>query len=269
MSKSAIICAFALLAAALLAGGEARAEWHATIAGSKPILPARFVQREPPRLVAALPEMPAEPAALPGADSPISWIAPLVDRRLSEAQRTASLAPELQDAIMRIEPIYDPTRLEGPQVPVKLSVAAGTASMNNVFADGWERSDPDANVSRRVPYIAMAWQHGGELPCDAFLKTRARAGYEQPALTALTQADCEELLRAQAATADEAAAPVPIVPGRIAVPTFAAPMPGSRLSSEAFWAARRAEIARVEIDLRMRQTWHGGMQGITRAVARR
>lgn len=262
---ASLIARASLVAAALLTGGSARAEWRGSIAGSRAILPARFVPREPPRLVASLPEMRDAPQ-MPAADSPISWIAPLVDRHLSETQKSASIAPELMDAILRIEPIYDPTRLEGPETTVRASVSAGTATMDNVFADSWDRADPDANVSRRVPYIAMAWTRRGALPCDAFIKNRARAGYERPALTALTQADCAELLRAEDAAPGDAAAPVPIVPGWIAVPTFAAPMPGSRLSSDAFWAARRAEIARVEEELRLRQTWHGGMQGVSQTM---
>ena len=276
MSKVAFIIALAsLVAAAPLTGAPAHAEPRGAIAGSRPILPSRFVPDEPrfvpqgsPRLVASLPEMRDAPQ-LPAPDSPISWIAPLVDRRLSEAQRSVNISPDLLDAVMRIEPIYDPTRLEGPQTPVGASVSAGTAAMDNVFADSWDRADPDANVSQRVPYIAMAWMRKGALPCDAFMKNRARAGYERPALTALTQADCAELLHAQSATSWEAAAPVPIVAGWIAVPTFAAPMPGSRLSSDAFWAARRAEIARVEEELRVRQTWHGGMQGVSKPVVSR
>ena len=107
-------------------------------------------------------------------------LADLVDRsRLSiagSARRSApaDLAPTCMDAILRIEPIYDPTRLEGPQAPARMSVRR------------WHRFDgqrvrrrlgtvpiPDANVSRRVPYIAMAWHHDGPLPCDAFLKNRA------------------------------------------------------------------------------------------------
>ena len=264
MSKVAFIIALAsIVAAAPLAGG-ARAEWRGPIAGSRPILPAHFVPSEPPRLV-ALPELRGNEQE-PQPDSPIAWIAPLVDRRLNDAQKSASISSDLVDAILRIEPIYDPTRLEGPETPVRATVSAGTATMDNVFADSWDRPDPDANVSRRVPYIAMAWTRSGALPCDAFMKNRARAGYERPALTALTEADCAELLRAEAAAPEDADAPVPIVPGWIAVPAFAAPMPGSRLSSEAFWAARRAEIARVEDELRMRQTWHGGMQGVSRAA---
>ena len=267
MPKFAFLITLAsLVAAALLAGGPARAEWRGPIAGSRPILPSRFVPSEPPRLVAALPEFRGAIEDTQ-ADSPISWIAPLVDRRLSASQKSAGIAPELLEAILRIEPIYDPTRLEGPQSPVRASVSAGTAAMANVFADSWDRADPDANVSQRVSYIAMAWTRHGALPCDAFMKNRARAGYERPALSALSAADCAELLRAEEAAPSDTAAPVPIVPGWIAVPTFAAPMPGSRLSSEAFWAARRAEIASVEEELRLRRTWHGGMQGVTPTVA--
>lgn len=269
MSKVAFIIALASLAAAeLIASGSLRADWHGPIAGSRPILPARFVPHEAPRLVASLPGLQDAPEA-PTPDAPISWIAPLVDRRLSEAQKGANISPELLEAIQRIEPMYDPTRLEGPEVPVKMKVSAGTAAMNNVFADSWDRADPDANVNQRVPYIAMAWMRKGDLPCDAFMKDRARAGYERPALTTLTQIDCAQLLSAQSATAAEAVMPTAIVPGVIAVPTFAAPEPGSRMSSEAFWAMRRAEIARLKEELRLRQTWHGGLQGIPQTLAGR
>ena len=265
MSKPAYIGALASL---LLLCAPARADWRTPIAGAPPILPARFLPREA-KIVATLPSAPAAAAELSDAesDAPIAWIAPLVDRRLTAAERTADLAPELQDAIMRIEPMYDPTRIYGAATPVRMSVSAGTAAMDSVFADRWQRADPDANVNQRVRYIALAWHRRGPLACDAFMKNRPRAGYEQPALTELSRVDCALLARVQTQGFDEEP-PAPIVVGWIAVPAFAAPMPGSRMSSDAFWAARRADIARVEAELRLRQVWHGGMQGITASLAR-
>ena len=260
MSKPAYIGALASL---LLTCMPAWADWRAPIAGAPPILPARFLPRDATAPTAA--EVAPE---LNDADAPIAWIAPLVDRRLTLAERSADLAPDLLEAIMRIEPMYDPTRIYGTEPPSKLVVSAGTATMDSVFADRWRRADPDANVSQRVTYIATAWHRRDALPCDAFKKNRKRAGYEQPALTALTLADCAELARGETPGFDSAT-PVPIVSGWIAVPTFAAPMPGSCMSSVAFWAARREEIARIEDEMRLRHVWHGGMQGITASVARR
>lgn len=287
--KSASIGAVASVL--LLACAPAQAEWRTHIAGAPPILPSRFEPRTPlpddtpgisfeePRLImptvprsrtaprAASPAPRIVPAALetaPDAEAPGPWVAPLFDRRLSPAEREADIAPELIDAVLRIEPLYDPTRLYGTALPVRTGVSAGTAAMDNVFADQWQRADLDANVNQRVAYIAMAWHRHGPLPCDAFAKNRAR-GYNQPALTALSRADCAALARTQSAGVTLA----PIVAGLIDVPTFAAPMPGARMSSVAFWEQRRADIARAEEDLKLRRLWHGGKQGVARSFARR
>ncbi len=259
----------AALASLLLTCAPAGADWRAPIVGAKPILPARFVPFQWVRADAAAAAWPtATPDTLREADAPIAWIAPLFDRRLSPAERAANIAPDLLDAILRIEPLYDPTRLYGPESAVRMSVSAGTATMDSVFADRWRRAAPDANVNRRVDYIAKAWQSSPDVACDGFTKARPRAGYEQPALTELTQGDCEALIDSEADGYD--APPVPIVAGLLDIPVFAAPLPGERMSSKDFWAAQREKIARITAELRMRRSWHGGKQGIkTEDLARR
>ena len=286
MSKCVPIGALASL---LLVCAPAQADWRTHIAGAPPILPSQFEPRapvrdespgvsfeEPPAPSAPAPArgaVPAVPEVTPAAleeapDEPATpqWVAPMVDRRLNAAERGTDIAPELIDAIARIEPIYDPTRLYGAALANRMAVSAGTAAMDNVFADHWHRADLDANINQKVAYIAMAWHRRGPLLCDAFSKNRAR-GYNQPALTALSHTDCVVLARGETEVARATIAPV--VSGTIDVPTFAAPMPGARMSSVAFWEQRRAEIARAEEELKLRRVWHGGKEGVARNFAGR
>lgn len=260
MPKYAFIGALAPL---LLLGSPVRADWRTPIGGASPILPPGFtpmgyeVLGPPPTrpmtpipMPKAIPQPATKADLQPGADAPIVWSLPLVDRPLSQAEKSADIAPELQDAILRIEPIYDPTRLDGPDSVPKRRVFAGTAAMDNVFADRWRRADTDANVNAKVVYLAMAWQMRSMPPCDAFSKSRAH-GYGDPALTELSTEDCDVLLRTEARAFDDAP-PVPIVAGHIDVPVFAAPMPGARMSSQDFWAAQKARIAAIQARLRQR-----------------
>lgn len=267
MQKHAVIGATALL---FLCGSLARADWLTPIAGGKPILPSRFISGfASPNVVAPLaslalvrektepagtllPSDPDEPD-MPAVDVHVRWI-PLVDKVLSQSQRGADLSGDLLNAIMRIEPIYDPTRLGGPSETAPFAISPGTAAMNNVFADRWQVADSDPNVNVKVAYVAAAWQRQGDLPCDAFTKNRAH-GEGVPALTALSQADCQRI-RARAALGFRDPPPIPIVTARLSVPVFAAPMPGSRMSSKDFWAAQRARIAAIEASLHTRVKAH-------------
>ena len=126
-----------------------------------------------------------------------------------------------------------------------MAVSAGTAMMDDVFADHWHVASADPNVNRKVRYLAMAWQRTGPLPCDAFTKTRPH-GYGDPALNALSASDCAALSPTQTVGLS---GPVEIAAGRNSVPVFAAPLPGSRLSSQDFWAAQRARIAAIQAHL--------------------
>ncbi len=249
------------------------------MAGAEPILPSRFTPMGyeilpagpkapdaasgPPRLVPARLESPAivppvvgnaeaspaEPAAKaspPLAPLAVAWSLPLVDRTLTQTQKTAEIASELVEAISRIEPLYDPTRLEGADAPQVLKISAGTALMDSVFADRWRRASLDPNVDLKVTYLALAWRTQG-VPCEAFSKNRAH-DFGEPALTALSAQDCADVARAQEQRFVDGT-PAPIVVAPISVPVFAAPLPGSRLSSKDFWAAQRARVAAIQAHL--------------------
>ncbi len=174
---------------------------------------------------------------------------PMFDRHFSRAEKATPLAPELADAILRIEPIYDPTRLEGPGGAATMVVSAGTATTDDVFADRWHLADPDANVSRLVTTLALAWQAHtwqakGAVSCQAYAKTRL-VGLDEVAATPLTERECAALLAGQTRGTRDAPVPIAMAPAAT-VPVFAAPLPGSRMSSADFWAAQRARIAAME-----------------------
>jgi hypothetical protein len=250
------------LAPLLALGAPARADWRSPISGAKPILPTGFTPQH--YVIGSLTITPAPPALprapiMPGGDktggfAAGGWSLPLLDRTPSAAEKAADLAPELQDAILRIEPIYDPTRLEGPDEPVAMAITAGTASMDNVFADRWRRDDLDPNVDIKTTALALTWARTGERRCDAYTRARPHP-IGEPALTALDADDCRALL-AQAAKGFDDDAQSPIVVAVLDVPVFAAPLPGSRLSSADFWAARRARVAAIQA--RLRRRWQAG-----------
>ncbi len=210
--------------------------------------PAR-ADRLPPVTGASTPVLFAVVAPLrrhgpPGGDA-LTWAKPLFDRRLSQAEKTAALAPELIDAVLRIEPIYDPTRLAGPDTPAAMAISGGTAAMDNVFADRWRLADPDANVAQRTTTLATVWQTKGALPCEAYTKSRL-VGPDEVVATALTGAECALLIATQARGFAQVG-PIPIATAPSgSVPVFAAPLPGSRMSSADFWAARKARVAAIQ-----------------------
>jgi hypothetical protein len=237
-----------MLTSLISIGDRLHAEWRTSISGGRPILPQRFL---PMRF-----EIEKSPGGEPRFDTPsntrsIVWSMPLVDHDLTAAEKAAPLDGGLIEAMARIEPIYDPTRLDGPGA-LPMAVSAGTASMINVFADRWSQASADPNVNIKVRFIAMAWQPHGARACDAFSKMRAH-GWGDPALTGLSGEDCEMLAARQVRPWDQA--PVPVAVAWISLPIFAAPLPGSRMSSTDFWAARRAKI--LEIQARLRQKWEG------------
>ena len=169
---------------------------------------------------------------------------PLFDRHLSAAEKAADLAPELVDAILRIEPIYDPTRLEGPVAPPTMMVSAGTAAMNNVFADRWRLATADATVTLTTTSIAHAWMGKGTRACEAFTTRRATPDGDQ-VIAALTRSECALLLTTEAAGFSDAP-PIPVAAARLDVPVFAAPLPGARMTSADFWAAQKVRIAAIQ-----------------------
>ena len=182
----------------------------------------------------------------PGPDRPVggmaAWTMPMMERRLGAAEREASLAPDLVEAIVRIEGLYDPTRLDMTGTRARQQVRPGTASMNNVFGDRWHIGDTDANVSYRVHYIAQAWQMPPDRPCTAY--DRHRPGFHIVELTTISKADCVRITSLRGAQPDlftrlvVAAAPM-------SLPVFAAPEPGARLSSADFWAAQKTKVEAI------------------------
>ena len=191
-----------------------------------------------------------------------TWSRPLFDRRLSQTEKGAALAPELLDAILRVEPVYDPTRLEGPFTTQTMAISTGTAAMDNVFADRWRLATPDANIAQTTTALAMVWQAKGRLPCGAFTK-RQLVGPDEVAAMALTGPECALLLAGEARGFAQDA-PIPIVTASSAsVPVFAAPPPGSRMSSTDFWAAQRARVAAIRS--RLPGSWPAGGDQATRA----
>ncbi len=196
------------------------------------------------------PSLTSRPAGLPRtasagrATEAFTFDTPLFDRHLSAAEKAADLAPDLLDAIMRIEPIYDPTRLAGPGSPQVMRVSAGTAAMNNVFADRWRLADLDANVDLTTTVIAIGWHATGKFPCRAFATRRATPDGDT-ATAALAPGECAVLLAGEArGFANPPARPIAVAAPD--VPVFAAPLPGARMASAAFWAAQKARIAAIK-----------------------
>ena len=141
-----------VLAPLLLVGWPAAAGLRASIAGANPVLPPRFT---PMRYEVLGPiGYPRDTQLRGDVDAPVEtaapsavWAFPLVDRHLTAAEKIGALAPDLLEAIGRIEAMYDPKRLDGTGAPPPMAVSAGTAAMNNVFADRWRRADPDPTMS--------------------------------------------------------------------------------------------------------------------------
>ncbi len=215
----------------------------AMIAGAVPILPAFTATRgtwkaaEPDPIAVSVPPDPSENGG-PAMPAP-----PLFDRRASASERGAPLSPDLDYAIMRIEGIYNPGRLDATGGVTRMSVAAGTASMSNVFADRWHFGDTDANVNYSVRYLAQAWQKSDAEPCSAYSKHRPTLGIVE--VTSLGAADCARIA-ALRGPQEAVWRQLTIAGAPVSVPVFAAPEPGARLSPEAFWAAQKARIEAIK-----------------------
>ena len=169
----------------------------------------------------------------------------MLDRHLNESEKAEPIAPELTDAILRIEGVYDPTRV-GPFGPAfRMGVRAGTASMNNVFADRWSRADLDPNVHYRVAYLAEAWlQYDPSADsCAAFEKTRPIIS--AVSLEMLSSADCTRIRLRRARKNKDLTLYAAVAGGPASVPIFAAPYPGARFSPAALSTVLRARIEAV------------------------
>ena len=237
--------------------------WFSAISGSRAILTTQFVPRSTTIVgaTAAAILSPDDEAretneALQNAAAPaltVHWSLPLVSRFLSPSRRLESMASDLQDAINRIEPMYDRTRLDGlyTDTVVVLRVSSGTASLSDVFGEHWHLASDDPNVNARVSVIGLAWRRTTAEPCEAFTKNRQH-DIGEPTLTSLDVWDCRQLQVRQAPHFNDAE-PVPLVVAPLSVPVFAAPMPGSRLSSDDFWAAQKARINAIQE--RLRRKW--------------
>jgi len=242
---------------------SALADPHLEIAGGAPILPAMFV---PFGQTAAGPNTPAareqtnrEPIVHEQAPRELTvreltvrqltvrWSPPLLERRIGQADRDDAIAPDLDDAILRIESVYDPTRVDLIGEAPRWVVRAGTASMNNVFADRWHLADTDPNVDYTVRYIAEAWTRTQDTACRGFTKTRLSLGGW--GLGAMTSEDCARIARLRSDT-EESWTRMTLAIAAPPTPIFAAPLPGARLSSQDFWAAQRARIAAIQARLR-------------------
>ena len=211
-----------------------------SIAGSAPIIPA--FTAAPTRRAAAAPA--AITASTEGTltEEAQGFAVPLFERRLSARERNAVLAPDLAEAILRIEGVYDPTRADAGGDAPPMSVFAGTASMSTVFGERWHIGDTDATVSYAVRYIAEAWQKGDAEPCGAYLKHRPSESIVE--LTALDAADCARIESLRGAQ-EPLLTRQTIARAWLSVPVFAAPQPGARMAPEAFWAAQKARVAAI------------------------
>ncbi len=237
----------ALLVVALVGSAEAaRADWRDPIAGATAILPTHFEPDDGTLTVHVSPRH--EQGGSESGTAPPGWSLPLVDRHLETSARFAPLAVELLEAVSRVEPIYDTTLLDGPNVAAPLRVSAGTAEMRDLFGDHWRLASADANVDADARPLATAWTAGAEpRACNAY-RVRRRHDWNEPALSALTAADCRAISARQARGFADAS-PLPVAVAAPPIPVFAAPEPGSRMSSTDFWAAQRARIDSIHAHL--------------------
>lgn len=242
-----------LVAAAIGSAGAARADWRDPIGGATAVLPAQFEPDDGTLTVHISPRR--APAPPDGGAAPFHWSQPLVDRHLGAGERFAPLGIGLQEAIGRIEPIYDPTLLDGPNDLVPMHVSAGSAETRDLFGDHWRLASADANVDADARPLAVAWTAAAApRPCSAY-RVRRRHDWHEAALSATTAADCRAILARQARSFADTS-PLPVAVAAPPIPVFAAPEPGSRMTSADFWTAQRARIASIHAHLGRK--WIGG-----------
>lgn len=160
------------------------------------------------------------------------WTPPLLfERTLSQAERMRDLAPDLKDAILRMDGMYD-------------AVVGVDPSENRI---GWvPPAVPSATVRQRTTASYME----GLGPCEVYVQPRSR---RTRSLALAASQDCFTMMRSEpwhmrglersafASAADSA-------------PVFAAPLPGARMSSKAFWAAQKQRVLAMEAKLN--HGWH-------------
>lgn len=240
-----------LVAGACLTPQVARSDIRRPIGGSALVISAEFAAAKTSAAATKdLAEQNADPDM--AADQKMFWAHPLFDRRPSLGERSAPLSADLADAILRIEGIYDPTRIGLFGVSLRMKVRAGTASMANVFGDSWTRADSDPNTHRRVRYLAYAWNMKGPRDCDSFKKFRPDDA--AVVLDTLSDLDCRRILQLRN-DASEPLLHALIVAAPLSMPVFAAPYPGGRVSTSQLWAAQEAKVQAIRNRLRLK--WRG------------
>lgn len=208
----------------------------------------RLPQGQPPGFAEAIIAASRPPTPEPAVGPLVSidgWT-PLLEQHLSAAARAAPLEPEALDAILRIEGIYDPTRIGYFGRALRMEVRAGTMSMGNVFADRWIVASSDPNIHYRVRYLAQTWLWPGPRECPDFRRVRPHDSLSM--LDQLSDSDCQQLHASRGREENP-----PVVAARLSLPVFAAPYPGSRLTHEELVRAQ-AEHA-LAVRERMRILW--------------
>ena len=171
----------------------------------------------------------------------------LFDQRLTTEGRRASLSPDFDDAIRRIEAIHDPTRIGVFGRALTMEVRAGTASMNNVFGDRWRIADGDPNIHYRSRYLGRVWMFDNERSCDAL--RRFRPDDALIVFDRLAEPDCR---RVQKSRFDEASKYIEVDRAPLSLPIFASPYAGGRFSLEGMRAAQQARILAIRERLRLK-----------------
>ena len=168
---------------------------------------------------------------------------PLLDRALSDAEKTQEMAPELTDAMGRIEGMYDPTRVGALGPALRMQIRPGTVSMTNVFGDRWLRADVDPNVHYKVHTFAEVWLHPLPRGCDGFTRFRPNDGVLL--LDAMGPGDCARIARLRKrdpyAVVYQAVSSAPM-----SLPLFAAPYAGGRFTLPELRAIQDARRAAAE-----------------------
>lgn len=157
------------------------------------------------------------------------WVTPLMDRVLRTSEQTRDLAPDLREAMSRIDGLYTTVLKLDP----------------NDITLAW--SD-HSTVRTFKPLRTTASYMEGLGPCEVFTRPRQR---HARTLTLLSPADCYGLMRSEPRRLRGLTATV-MTSSNDSAPLFAAPLPGARLSSQEFWTEQKARIKSIEAQL------HGG-----------
>jgi hypothetical protein len=167
----------------------------------------------------------------------------LFDRTLSVQEKSVPIGTDFIDAILRIEGIYDPTRigLFGPSL--RMQIRPGTMSMSNVFADQWYVAARDPNIHYRTDVLAETWLWPVPRDCEGF--KRFRPDDSEIVFDRLSAQDCQAIKGPIETYGVVVSAP-------LSLPVFAAPYPGNRLSSADFISAQEAHVRAIRERLRLK-----------------